>query len=49
MSLKTVKKNNPIGATKTSTKHNFSLFMEEGLTILKEIHGKHITVMNKNT
>ena len=38
-----------IGAMKTSTKPNFNLCMQERLTILKKLHDKRVTVMNKNS
>ena len=48
MPFKVVKQLNPIGAMKTFTKPNFNKRMQELLTILKKLHDKHVTVMNKN-
>ena len=33
---------------KTFTKPNYNLCMEERLTIIKTLHDKYVTVMNKN-
>ena len=46
--FKAVKQIKPIGATKKFTKPNCNPFMEECLTILKNIRDKRVTVMNKN-
>ena len=48
MTFKVVKHPNLIGAMKTFTKPNWNLCMEEHLTILKNLHEKLITIMNKN-
>ena len=48
MTFKVVNQLNLIGAIKTCNKPNCNLCMQERLTILKELHGKHVTVMNKN-
>ena len=47
MRIKVVKRINHIGTMKTFTKPNYSLCMEEPLTIPKRLHGKHITLMIK--
>ena len=39
---------NLIGAMKTFTKPNCNLCMEERLTILKKLHDRSVTIMNKN-
>ena len=49
MMLKVVKQLNPIGAMKTFMEPNCNLCMEECLTILKNIFGKRVTIMNKNS
>ena len=49
MTFKVVKQLNPIGAMKTFTKLNCNQFMEERLTILKKLHDKRVTIMNKNS
>ena len=49
MKFKVVKQLNPIGAMKTFTKPNYNLCMEEHLTILKKLHDKCVTIMNKNS
>ena len=48
MTFKVVKQLNPIGTMQTFTKPNCNICMQECLTILKKLHGKHVTVMNKN-
>ena len=48
MTFKVVKQLNPIGTMQTFTKPNFNLCMQKRLTILKTLHGKRVTVMNKN-
>ena len=48
MTFKVVKQVNPIGGTKTVTKPNCTLCMQERLTILKKLRDKRVTVMNKN-
>ena len=48
ITFKVLKQLNSIGAMKTFTKPNFILCMQERLTILKKIHDKCVTVMNKN-
>ena len=48
MTFKVLKQLNPIGAMKTFTKRNCNLYMEERLTILKKLHDKRVTIMNKN-
>ena len=48
MMFKVVKQLNPIGAMKTFTKPNCNLFMEERLTILKNLREKRVTNLNKN-
>ena len=48
MPFKVVMQINLIGAMKTFTKLNCNICMEEHLTILKKLCGKHITIMNKN-
>ena len=40
---------NPIGAMKKITKPNYNLYMEERLTILKNLRDKRVTIMNKNS
>ena len=40
---------NPIGATKKNTKNNCNLCIEERLTLLKQLHDKHVTLVNKNS
>ena len=47
MTFKVVKQINPIVTKKTLTKPNCNVCMEEWLTILKKLHGKRVTVMNK--
>ena len=47
--FKVVKNNNPIKETKTYTKPNFSLCMEEILIFLKNIPNKHAKFTNKNS
>ena len=37
----------PIRFIQTLMKHNFSLCIKGCLTIIENMHGKHITVMNK--
>ena len=49
MTFKVLKHLNTIGAMKTFTKPNCNLCMQDRLTILKMIHDKHVTVMNKNS
>ena len=49
MTFKVVKQLNPIGARETYTKPNCNLCMQERLTILKNLHDKRVTVMNKNS
>ena len=49
MTSKVVNQLNLIGAMKTSTKPNCTLFMQERLTILKMLHDKRVTVMSKNS
>ena len=49
MTFKVLKQLNMIGAMKTFTKPNCNLCMEERLTILKKIHDKRVTIMNKNS
>ena len=49
MTFKVVKQLNPIGAMKTFTKPNCNLCMEERLTILKKLHDRSVTIMNKNS
>ena len=49
MTFKVVNQLSPIGATKTFTKPNCNLCMEERLTILKKLHDKRVTIMNKNS
>ena len=49
MTFKLVNQINPIGATKTFTKPNWNLFIEERLTTLKNLHDKCVTIMNKNS
>ena len=49
MTFKVVKQLNLIGAIKIFTKPNCNLFMEEHLTILKELCDKRVTIMNKNS
>ena len=46
MTFKVVKQLNPIGTMQTFAKPNCNLCMQERLTILKELRGKHVTVMN---
>ena len=48
MTFKVVKQINLIGAMKTFTKPNCNLCIEERLTILKKIHDKRVTIINKN-
>ena len=48
ITFKVVKQLNLIGAMKTFTKTSFNLCTEERLTILKNIRGKHVMVMNNN-
>ena len=48
MTFKVVKQLNLIGAMKQFTKPSCNLCTEERLTILKNIRGKHVMVMNKN-
>ena len=47
--FKVLKQLNPIGAMKTFTKPNCNLCIQEGLTILKKLRDKRVTVMNKNS
>ena len=49
MEFKLVKQLNPIVAMETFTKPNFNLCMEERLTIIKNLHDKCVTNMNKNS
>ena len=49
MTFKVVNQINLIGAMKTFTKPSCNLFMEELLTILKNLRDKRITSMNKNS
>ena len=46
--FKVVKQLNSIREMKTFTKPNCNLCMEECLTIVKTLHDKHVTVINKN-
>ena len=46
MTFKLIKQINLIGAMKTFTKPNYNLFIKEGLTILKKIREKCVTIMN---
>ena len=48
ITFKVLKQVNPIGAMKTFTKPNCNLCMQECLIILKKLHDKRDTVMNKN-
>ena len=48
MTIRVLKQLNPIGAIKHFTKPNCNLCMQECLTILKKLHDKCATVMNKN-
>ena len=48
MPCKVVKQLNPIGATKTFTKPNCNLCMEERLTILKKLRDKRVMIINKH-
>ena len=48
ITFKVVKQPNLIGETKTFTKTDCNLCMEERLTILKNIREKRVTVMNNN-
>ena len=48
MDFKVVNQINTIGATKTFTKPNCNLWMEELLTILKKLGDKRVMVRNKN-
>ena len=48
MELNVVNNFNHIVAMETSTKPNFSLCMDEHLTILKNICDRHVTLTNKN-
>ena len=49
MTFKVIKKINPIDAIKTFTKPNCNPCMQERLTILKNLCGKCVIVMNKNS
>ena len=49
ITFKLVKELNLIGKMKTFTNINCNLYMEEHLTILKNIHDKRVTVMNNNS
>ena len=46
--FKVVKQLNPISAMKKTMNPNYNLRMKERLTILKKLHDKCVTVMNKN-
>ena len=48
MTVKVVNQLNPIGAMKTFMKPNCNLCIEECLTILKKLHDKRVTILNKN-
>ena len=48
MPFRVIKQLNTIGAMKTFTKPNYNLCMQERLNILKILHDKHVTVMNKH-
>ena len=48
MTFKVVKQINQIGEMKTFTKPNFTLCMEERLTILKKLRDECVAVMNEN-
>ena len=48
MGFKLVKHINNIGEMKTFTKPNFSLCIDKRLTVLKNIRGKCVIIMNKN-
>ena len=48
MAFKVVKQINLIGAMKTFTKPSYNLCMKKRLTILKKVHDKCVTFMNKN-
>ena len=49
MTCKVVKQLNQIGAMKTFTKLDCSLYMEEHLTILKKLRNSCVLLMNKNS
>ena len=49
MTFKVAKQLNPIGAMKTFMKPNCNLCIRERVTILKKLHEKRATVMNKNS
>ena len=49
MTFKLVKQINPIGAMKKFTKPNCNIFMQERLTILKNLRNKRVMVMNNNS
>ena len=49
MTFNELKQLNSISAMKKITKPNGNLCMQERLTILKMIHDKRVTVMNKNS
>ena len=48
MTFKVVKQINPIGTMQTFTKPDCNLRMQERLTILKKLRGKHVKVVDKN-
>ena len=48
MTFKVVNELKAIGAMKIFKKPNFNLCMEELLTILKKLHDKCVTIMNRN-
>ena len=48
MTFQVLNQINLIGALKKFTKSNCNLFIEERLTILKNIREKCVTIMNKN-
>ena len=48
MKFKVENQLNPIGSMKSFTKLNCNLCIEERLMILKNIHDKRATIMNKN-
>ena len=49
MTFKVVKQLNQIGAMKKFTKRNCNLFIEERLTILKNLRDKCATLINNNS
>ena len=48
MTFKVVNQINLIGTMKSFKKPNCNIFIEGRLTVLKNLHDKNVTVMNKN-